>query len=116
MKIPFPEELMLTKAIAPVDGEIERNINRGYQRLVGSLLWCVRHVSPACAYGCSQLCKLMASTTDMAWHAALHMLQCIVQNSERGIIFSESEGEPIAYADASNKDDPVDGRTHYGLL
>ena len=90
VKIPFPEELMLTKAIAPVDGEIERNINRGYQRLVGPLLWCVRHVPPACAYGCSQLCKLMASPTDLAWHAALHMLHYIVQNSERGIIFQRS--------------------------
>ena len=42
------------------------------------------------------------------------MLQYIVQNSERGIIFSDSEGEPVAYVDASNKDDPVDGRTQYG--
>ena len=86
----------------------------GYQRLVGSLLWCVRHVAPACAYGCSQLCKLMACPTDLAWHAALHMLQYLVQNRERGIVFSESEGEPIAYVDASNKDDPADGRTQYG--
>ena len=114
VRTPFPEELMLTKAIAPADGEIERNISRGYQRLVGSLLWCVRHVAPACAYGCSQLCKLMACPTDLAWHAALHMLQYLVQNSDRGIVFSESEGEPIAYVDASNKDDPADGRTQYG--
>ena len=60
---PFPEGLILTKSSTPEEGEVDRNIARGYQRLVGSLLWCVRHVSPICAYGCSQLCKLMSLGT-----------------------------------------------------
>ena len=51
---PFPEGLILTKSSTPGEGEADRNIARGYQRMVGSLLWCVRHVSPICAYGCSR--------------------------------------------------------------
>ena len=73
-KIPFPESVILTKSDTPHLGEVERNIKRGYQRLIGSLLWCVRHVSPICAYGCSQLCKLMATPTDLAFESAIHML------------------------------------------
>ena len=115
-KIPFPENLILTKSDTPDEGEVERNITRGYQRLVGSLLWVVRHVLPVCAYGCSQLCKLMSTPTDVAWKAALHMLQYIKQHRATGITFSEIHEPPIAFVDASNKDDPTDGKTQYGYL
>ena len=64
---PFPEGVILSKSYIPREGECKANIERGYQRLVGSLLWCVRHVMPICLYGCSQLCKLMAAPTDEAW-------------------------------------------------
>ena len=50
-KIPFPENLILTKSDTPDEGEVKRNIAQGYQRLVGSLLWVVHHVLPVCAYG-----------------------------------------------------------------
>jgi len=116
VKTPFPEHIILTKADTPEEGEVARNIKRGYQRLVGSLLWCVRHVFPICAYGCSQLCKLMATPTDHAWKCALHMLKYIDQHKERGIKFSETDDEPCAFVDASNRDDPQDGRTQYGYI
>ena len=111
---PFTENLILTKSNPIPDDEIKRNIDRGYQRLVGSLLWCVRHVSPICMYGCSQLCKLMSSPSDEAWGEALHMLKYLHQNKDRGVKFTETDLEPIAFVDASNKDDPVDGKTQYG--
>jgi hypothetical protein len=114
VSIPFPEGLILTKAEAPDEGEVQRNIKRGYQKLVGSLLWCVRHVSPISAYGCSQLCKLMATPTDKAWEAAMHLLQYLRQNRTRGIVFKEGDHSPCAMVDASNRDDPSDGRTQYG--
>ena len=114
VRTPFPENTILTKATTPDEGEVKRNINRGYQRLVGSLLWCVRHVAPICAYGCSQLCKLMACPTDTAWACALHMLRYLQLNRERGIRFSETSDAPMAFVDASNKDDPTDGKTQYG--
>ena len=111
---PYTENLILTKANPIPDEEIKRNIARGYQRLVGSLLWCVRHVAPICMYGCSQLCKLMSSPSDEAWGEALRMLKYLDQNKDRGVRFTETDLEPIAFVDASNKDDPVDGKTQYG--
>ena len=36
VRTPFPEGLILTKANVPREGEVDRNIKRGYQRLVGS--------------------------------------------------------------------------------
>ena len=114
VKTPFPENTILTKAIEPREGEVSDNIKRGYQRLIGSLMWCVRHVMPSCAYGISQLCKLMACPTDVAWHCALHMLNYLDQHKHEGIRFTEGDCEPVAYVDASNRDDPSDGKTQYG--
>ena len=113
VRTPFPEGLILTKANEPREGEVDRNIKRGYQRLVGSLLWCVRHVLPIASYGMSQLCKLMATPTDEAWDAALWLLAYAYRYRNRGIRFTESDSEPLAFVDASNKDDPVDGKTQY---
>ena len=112
---PFPEGVILTKAHTPADGEVDRNIKRGYQRLVGSLLWCVRHVSPISQYGCSQLCKLMACPTDKAMEAALKMLGYLHAHRNEGIVFRETDASPICFVDASNKDDPSDGKTQYGF-
>ena len=44
------------------------------------------------------------------------MLQYISQHKQEGIRFSEVESEPCAFVDASNKDDPSDGKTQYGYL
>ena len=84
VRTPFPEHLLLTKASKPREGEVDRNILRGYQRLVGSLLWCVRHVAPIASYGMSQLYKLMATPTDEAWEAALHLLSTLCKTRTRG--------------------------------
>ena len=62
----------------------------------------------------SQLCKLMACPTDEAWHAAIHLLQYVIQNKSKGIRFTETDSEISAFVDASNRDDPEDGRTQYG--
>ena len=42
------------------------------------------------------------------------MLKYLDQNKDRGVRFTETDLEPIAFVDASNKDDPVDGKTQYG--
>ena len=36
------------------------------------------------------------------------------QNDSLGIKFTETDSEPLAFVDASNKDDPSDGKTQYG--
>jgi len=58
----------------------------------------------------------MATPTDKAWEAALHMLNYLMCNKHEGIRFTEGADCVIAYVDASNKDDPVDGKTQYGYI
>ena len=113
-KIPFPDGLILSKSDTPHPGEVQSTLLKQYQRLVGSLLWYVRHISPISAYGCSQLCKLMACPTSKAWEAGLWMLAYLYANKVDGILFTETDSEPVAFVDASNKDDPTDGKTQYG--
>ena len=113
-KIPFPEGYILTKSDIPHPGEVKSTLLKQYQRLIGSLLWYVRHISPIAAYGCSQLCKLMSCPTERAYEAALHMLVYLYTHRDEGIVFHETDSEPIAFVDASNKDDPTDGKTQYG--
>ena len=48
-----------------------------------------------------------------AWDAALWLLAYAYRYRNRGIRFTESDSEPLAFVDASNKDDPVDGKTQY---
>lgn len=42
------------------------------------------------------------------------MLGYLYSNKERGIRFSQNDDMPVCYVDASNKDDPNDGKTQYG--
>ena len=58
----------------------------------------------------------MATPTDEAWHASLHMLQFMLQHKDEGIIFSETDDVPCAMVHASNKDDPADGKCQYGYI
>ena len=44
------------------------------------------------------------------------MLNYIKQQRTVGIKFTETDTEPIAFVDASNKDDPYDGKTQYGYV
>ena len=45
---------------------------------------------------------------------ALRMLQYMLQHKDEGIQFHEASMVPCAYGDASNKDDPHNGKTEYG--
>lgn len=56
----------------------------------------------------------MATPTDDSWKAALHLLQYMLQHKDEGIVFSEVDHEPCAFVDASNRDDPADGKCQYG--
>ena len=51
-----------------------------------------------------------------AWEVALHMLQWMWQEKERGIIFRSDRGSaPVAFSDASNQADPEDGLVQAGF-
>ena len=114
-RAPCTEGHVLTKADEPQEGEVARNLVRGYQRLVGSLLWVVRHVLPDALFACSQLCKLMSCPTDKAWDAAIHLAMYCYTKKDRGIRFTETDSAPIAYVDASANDDRFDGKCQYGF-
>ena len=117
---PIPEDLMLSKS--PKDSkkhEVEgkRIIARGYQRLLGMLLWAARGVFPECLVGTSFLGRCMACPSEEAWKAGIHMLEYMYQNRTRGIKFSSDRmisNIPIAHTDASNKPDPTDSKCQYG--
>ena len=44
------------------------------------------------------------------------MLGYMYQQRAQGIKFTETKSDPVAFVDASNKDDPVDGKCAYGYL
>ena len=79
-------------------------------RAVGMILWAARNVFMECMVGASMLCRVMSAPSEIAWNAAMHMIKWMYQQRNRGIKFTSAGNEtPIAFSDASNKADPVDG-------
>lgn len=115
-RTPFPEGVILSKSIEVSSDEIQRNLYRGYQSIVGSLLWAVRHCDPMGFYGCSQLCKLMSCPSDVAFMCALHLLVYMWHHRHEGIRFYETTWGMRAHVDASNNPDLVDGKCQYGFI
>ena len=115
---PFPEHTFLSKYDKSVtDEEVKRVIERGYQKLVGQLLWVARNCAPEIAAGVSQLCKVMSRPSETAWNAGMHMVSWLRSRRLHGIRFSHDGNTcPIAFSDASNKVDPYDGKAQYGFV
>ena len=108
---------MLSLSDPVAEGENQKFLDKGSQRLTGCLLWAVRHVSPESNYGITQISKLMAKPTERSWNASLNMLAYLEITKNRGIRFCSWINEvPVAYADASNKDDLLDGKCHGGHI
>ena len=117
VSIPFPEGLILSLSDPVREGEHQEFLDKGSQRLTGSLLWAVRHVSPESNYGITQISKLMAKPTEASWNASLNMLAYLELTKNRGIRFcSWIDDVPVAYSDASNKDDRHNGKCHGGHI
>ena len=55
----------------------------------------------------------MGCPTDLAWKCALRMQQYMLQHKDKGIQFHEAGMLPLAYANASSKDSPHDGKAQY---
>ena len=67
---PFPEHMFLSKLDKSVtDEEVKVVMDRGYQKLVGCLLWVARNVAPEICAGVSQLCRVMSRPSERAWDA-----------------------------------------------
>jgi site-specific DNA-cytosine methylase len=105
------------KRTAIEDAESAELIKKGYQSLLGSLLWAARGVFPECICGTSMLGRVLATPTQLAFNEAVVMLNYMYQNRTRGIKFSEAGNKvPIAFVDASNKPDPTDSKCQYGFV
>jgi len=97
--------------------EIEAVKNRGYLKLVGSLLWYVRNTAPALSFGVNQLCKVMSSPTEHAWDLGMHILKYAYDTRHEGIVFrSNGNKHPEMFYDASFNPDPTDGKSQYGFV
>ena len=114
---PFPAKCFISKGErhSTSDEEAKKYLDMGYQRLCGCLLWAARNVFCECMTGISFLCRLMSKPNKKAWLAALHMVQWLHQQKERGIVFSSKGNSiPIAFSDASNDSDSEDGKCQAG--
>ena len=59
-KTPFPPGCILYKEDCETDEEAQDILdNKKYRTIVGKVLWACRGVYPECAYGCSQLSKVL---------------------------------------------------------
>jgi hypothetical protein len=97
------------------EAEAKVVLDRGYQSLLGMVLWAARMCFPECLVGASMLGRVMSSPTEEAWVEGISIMNWMIQNRLRGIKFSASGNEePVAFVDASNKPDPSDGKCQYG--
>jgi hypothetical protein len=118
---PFPENEFLTlyrddgtKVEVP-EQEMKSVYDRGYQSLVGSLLWGMRMTFPECAVGVNFCCRMMSSPTELAMKCALHIAAYMIGQKHRGIRFnSAASAVPICFYDSSDKGDPKDSKAQYG--
>ena len=67
---PFPEKMFISKDRDGIPESVAKSfIDKGYQRLVGSLLWACRNVFAECTLGVSFLCRRMAHPDLDAWNS-----------------------------------------------
>jgi site-specific DNA-cytosine methylase len=112
---PLPPGFFVSKAQKSSEEENQRVLDKGYQRLFGSLLWAARGTFPECLQGTSMLGRVMAAPTEEAWAAACHMLTYMHQHKHSGIKYSSAGNQlPVAFVDSSNKADPADSKCQYG--
>ena len=116
---PFPPKVVLSKfgynqgSVSPE--EVQKYLDKGYMRAVGMLLWAQRQVFAECAVGVSMLCRVMSCPNEESWRCAMHMMKWLRSQRNRGLVYSSLAcSEPIAFSDASNDSDPVDGKCQYG--
>ena len=117
VKTPYPEKPGFNKDTEVNPEEIQEMLDAGYQRLVGLILWGVRHAFDEGKYGVSMLCSVLSKPSKLAFAAGIHMLAWMDQNSLRGIRFNANGNLfPICMSDASNKPLLKCGKCHAGYV
>ena len=101
---PYPPKDTLTKDTVVPEPEIKEYLDKGYPRLIGMLLWAVRHGFDECKYGMAILCSVASKPGKHAWRNAMYMLSWIDVNVNRGIRFNKNGNRDIiSFTDASEK-------------
>jgi len=101
---PYPPKDTLTKDTIIPEVEVREYLVKGYPRLIGMLLWAVRHGFDECKYGMAILCSVASKPGKHAWRNAMYMLSWIDVNVNRGIRFNcNGNRDIIAFTDASEK-------------
>ena len=114
---PYPPKDTLTKDTIVSDAEVKLYQDKGYARVIGLLLWAVRHGFDECKYGMSILGSVASKPGKQAWRNAMHMLSWIEINADRGIRFNNKGNfNPVVFADASDKKLTSTGQTQAGFV
>ena len=117
VKTPYPDKPGFNKDTEVDPKEIQEMLDAGYQRLVGLLLWGIRHAFDEGKYGISMLCSVLSKPSKLAFAAGIHMLAWMDQESLRGVRFNiNGNHTPICMSDASNKPLLKCGKCHAGYL
>ena len=116
--VPFPkEQLTLHDPDGKItDTEANRVLERGFNTVKGLTMWAARCAFPECKFGNSQLSKVASRPSELAWDHMMHMVAWMIEHKHRGVRFNGDGNKiPVAYVDASNKQDPKSGKCQYGF-
>ena len=116
--VPFPkEQLTLHDPNGEVtDREANTVLERGFNTVKGLTMWAGRCCFPECRYGNCQLSKVASRPTELAWKHMMQLVAWMRHHRHRGIRFNSTGNDvPVAYVDASNKQDPKSGLCQYGF-
>jgi hypothetical protein len=116
-RVPFPKGVRMYIGWEDVTAEdIADTIKKGYQNLVGGIMWANRGTSPMVSFGTNQCTKVMSAPGPKALKYALQVLHYMVSKKDVGIIFrSDGNDQLVTYYDAGFAPDPIDGKSTYGF-
>ena len=82
------------------EGDIEPDLLRRYQSLVGALLYCVTQTRPDIAFAVGYLSRAMGKPTERLYEDALKVLFYLYQHKEVGLRYSPSDAPLSGMSDA----------------
>ena len=101
---PFPLKHSFNKETIVSEQEIQKYMNKGYQRANGLVMWAARHSFKELKFGASLCSSMLSKPNQEAFEALMHMIKWLELNCNRGIRFSrDGNKSPIGFCDASNK-------------
>ena len=115
-KIPFPKGVRLYVGCEDVTAQDAAEVNtKGYQSIVGGIMWGNRGSAPIVSFGTNQCAKVMSAPGPKALRYALQILHYMVANREVGLVYrSDGNDKLITHYDAGFAPDPVDGKCTFG--